>query len=302
MFTVISRIVQYGLKNFWRTGWPSAATIAIMILALLGFVNLIFFNVITNQAVASIQDKIDISVYFKMNTPEDEILNIKQSLESLSEVKGVEYVSSNRALEILKSNHKDDQTILQAINELNANPLTASLNIKARRPDQYASIANYLSAPNLSRYVDNVSYTKNQVVIDRLTAIINNVNRGGLIFTIILAIIAGLVVFNTVRLAIYSNRDEIGIMRAVGASNGFVRGPYVVEGIIAGVLAGVGSLIVAAPLAYFVSPYLNVFIPGLNIFRYFYSNLLVLLGYQLLFGIGIGSLSSFVAVRRYLRN
>ena len=147
-----------------------------------------------------------------------------------------------------------------------------------------------------------MSYSKNQVVIDRLTAIIQNVNRGGLVLTLVLALVAGLVVFNTIRLAIYSNRDEIGVMRVVGASNALVRGPYVVGGVIAGVAAAVASIIIAAPIAYFVSPYLKVFIPGLDIFNYFYANIFRLLGYQVLFGIGIASLSSFIAVRRYLRN
>jgi cell division transport system permease protein len=302
MFTVISRIVHYGLLNFWRNGWPSAATVAIMVLALMVFLGLVLFNVVTGFAVASIQDKIDISVYFKANTPEDEILNIKQSIESLSEVKSVEHISADRALEIFKETHKDDQTITQAVNELDTNPLVASLNIKAKKPDQYASIAQYLSAPNLSRFVESVSYTKNQIVIDRLITIIDNVNRGGLVLTVVLALIAGLVVFNTVRLAIYSNRDEISIMRAVGASNSLVRGPYMVEGIVAGGLAAIISIIIAAPNAYVVTPYFATFIPGLDISSYFFRNIFELLGYQLLFGIGIGAFSSFVAVRRYLRN
>jgi cell division transport system permease protein len=302
MFTVLSRIIHYGFKNFVRNGWPSAATVAIMALALLVSLGLIFFNVVTGQAVASIQDKIDISVYFKSNVPEDEVLNIKQLLEGLPEVKSVEYISSDRALEIFKQAHKDDPTITQAINELNTNPLVASLNIKAQKPDQYASIAQYLQSPNLAGYIDNVNYAKNAIVIDRLTAIIDTVNRGGLGLTIMLALVAGLVVFNTIRLAIYSNRDEITVMRSVGASNAFVRGPYVMGGIISGIIAAIVSLILAAPVVYFVSPYFNIFIPGLNLFQYFYSNLLVLLGYQLLFGIAIGSFSSFVAVKRYLRN
>jgi len=304
MFTVISRIIHYGVKNFFRNGWPSTATIAIMTLALMGALGLIFFNVTTERAIASVQDKIDISVAFKSDTSEDEILNVKQLLEGLAEVKSVEYISKDRALEIFKANHKNDSdpSVIQAINELNTNPLLASLNIKARRPDQYASIAQYLEAPNLVQYRDNVNYAKNQTVIDRLTAIIENVNRGGLAMTIVLAIVAGLVIFNTIRLAIYSNRDEIGIMRAVGASNSFVRGPYVVWGIMAGVVAAVVSMILSAPIVYVVSPYLNVFIPGLDIFGYFSANLLMLLGYQLLFGVVIGSASSFVAVKRYLRN
>lgn len=301
MLTVISRIVHYGLANFWRNGWPSAATVAIMVIALLVFIGLIIFNVITGQAMASVENKIDVSVYFKPNTPEDEILNVKQSLESLREVRTVIYVSSDEALDIFRERHAND-TLGQAVTETNTNPFVASLNIQANSPDQYAIIADYLSTPNLSQYFDKVSYFENQEVIDRLVTIINNVNRGGLMLTVILALIAGLVVFNSIGLVIYSNREEIGIMRAVGASNALVRGPFMVEGIVAGVLAAIISLLIAAPLAYFVSPYFAEFIPGLDIFKYFYSNLPALLGYQILFGILVGAFSSTIAVRRYLRN
>lgn len=302
MFTILSRIVHYGFKNFWRNGLLSTATVAIMALASVVFLGLVIFGVVSDQAAASIQDKIDISVYFKKSTAEDQILSIKQSLESLSEVKSVEYVSKDKALEIFKNKHKDDAVISQGINELDTNPLEASINIKARLPDQYAAIANYLTLPNLTPYIDSVSYAKNQVVIDRLTGIVKNVNRGGLILTILLGLIAGLVVFNTIRLAIYSNREEIGIMRLVGASNALVRGPSMVEGVVSGVLAAVLSLIIAAPVVYFLSPHLNVFIPGLDIFRYFYSHVFILFIYQILFSVGIGAFSSFVAVRRYLKN
>ncbi len=302
MFTVFSRILHYGFNNFRRNGWPSAATVAIMILASLVFVSLIFFNYVTGQAVSSIQDKIDISVYFKTNTSEDEILNIKQSLESLSEVKEVEYVSTDQALQVFKERHQNDPDIQRAVDELSVNPFEASLNIRAKKPDQYAAIAEYLKAPNLEQYLDKVTYFENQVVIDRLVKVINTANRGGLILTLLMALVAGLVVFNTIRLAIYSSRDEIGIMRSVGASDTLVRGPFLVEGVIAGGIAAALSLIIVSPMVYFVSPYFSVFIPGLNLFRYFYTHIVNLLVYQLLFAVGIGVFSSFVAVRRYLRN
>jgi cell division transport system permease protein len=294
--------MHYGFRNFWRNGWLSTVTVIVMMLASFVFAGLLIFRVVANAAAASIQDKIDISVYFKTDTSEDQILNIKQSLGNLSQVKSVEYVSRDEALQIFKDAHKNDAVISQGINELTTNPLEASLNIKADRPDQYATIADYLQTPDLSAFVDSVSYSTNQGVIDRLASIVGNVNRGGLALTLILAIIAGLVVFNTIRLAIYSNREEIGVMRVVGASNSFVRGPLVVEGIISGVLSAVLSLVMILPFIYFVSPHLNVFIPGLNIFQYFYAHIFSLFAYQLLFGVGIGTLSSLVAVRRYLKN
>jgi len=156
------------MKNFWRNGLLSTTTVVVMLLALLVSMGLIIFSYVTDRAVASLQDKIDISVYFKTSAPEDEILNIKSSLESMAEVKSVEYISSERALEIFKSNRsKDkDQTILQAINELSYNPLEPSLNIKAKQTSQYAKIADYFNAPSLTQYVDTVSYTENHTAID----------------------------------------------------------------------------------------------------------------------------------------
>jgi cell division transport system permease protein len=302
MFTIISRIFHFGFKNFWRNGWLSTATVAIMTLAAIGFLGLIIFGVVTRAAASAIQDKIDISVYFNTNTSEDEILNIQQSLEGLSQVASVDYVSRDQALATFQQNHANDPTVSQAINELDTNPLEASLNVKAKDPSQYGAINDYLSSPSLASYIDSISYTQNQDVINRLAAIVRDVSIGGWILTIFLALVAGLVMFNTIRLAIYSNREEIGVMRVVGASNSLVRGPFVVEGMLWGLIAAIISVVVFAPALYFTSPYLNEFIPGLNIFQYFYTHIIQLFLYELLFGVIIGALSSFWAVRRYLRN
>lgn len=302
MFTIISRILHYGFMNFWRNGWLSTATVIVTVLALLVSVGLMLFGVITNAAVQSVQDKIDISVYFRVDAPEDEILSVKESLEKLSEVKNVSYISRDKALEIFREVKKDDPDIIQGLDLLESNPLEASLNIKAKRPDQYALIAQYLDQEGLKNIVSKLSYEENQKAIDRLTAIINSVNRGGLIASVAMALVAGLVVFNTIRLAIYSSRDEIGIMRVVGAPNSLVRGPFVVDGIIAGFLGAVLSILIALPVVYAVSPWITRIIGELNLFNYMMSNILVLLAYQVLFGVFIGGISSFFAVRRYLRN
>jgi len=302
MFTIISRIFHFGFRNFWRNGWLTTVTVIIMTMALLVFIGLILFGVVTNQAAASIQSKIDISVYFNTNTSEDQILNIQQSLESLPQVASVDYISQAQALATFQTNHANNPTISQAITELDVNPLEASLNITAKSPDQYAAIASYLSSSNLSQYIDTVSYAQNQDVIDRLAKIVKDVEVGGITVMVVFMLLAGFVVFNTIRLAIYSNREEIGVMRVVGASNSLVRGPYVIDGMLCGIIATVLGFVITAPILYFANPYLNVFIPNLNIFQYFYTHLLSLSLYSLLFAVVIGGLSSFVAVRRYLKN
>ncbi|MBI4119691.1 MAG: ABC transporter permease [Parcubacteria group bacterium] len=301
MATALYRILKLGVLNFWRNGWLSAATIAVMILALLVFEGLIIFGVLTKAALASIQDKIDISVYFKTTAPEDEILRVKKSLESLAEVKKVEYVSRDEALEMFRSRHQSDATISEALTELNENPLSASLNVKAYDPRQYALIAAYLNNESLSDLVDKVTYFQNEVVINRLTAMIDTVERGGFFLTVFLSLVAGLVVLNTIRLAIYTNREEIGIMRLVGASDRFIRGPYLVEGILYGIISAVVSLLISAPVVRFASPYIATLIPEMDLVSYFVSNLMHLLGYLMLFGVLLATISSSISIRKYLK-
>ncbi len=299
---VIARIIRFGFQNFWRYGFASLATVAVLVVALSLFLTLILFRVTTDATVASIQDKIDISVYFKSATPEEQIQSIKDSVATLPEVKAVDYISKDQALEAFRQRHQDDPTVSQAINELTTNPLLAHLNVKARDTKDYAAIAQYLDGnDNVKQYVESVSYFENKVVIDRLNAITSSVDRGVLVLTIVLTIVAALVVFNTIWLAIFANREEIIIMRLVGASNALVRGPYIVHGIIAGAIAAAASFIVAIPVIHVVSPYLSALIPAFSLTSYFYRNAIFLLAYLMIFGIVLGSIASFMAIRRYLK-
>ena len=301
MITTLSRIIKYGFTGFWRNGWLSTATISIIVIALIVFEGLILFRVLTETALTSLEDKIDISVYFKSGIPEDEILKIRKALQSLAEVKDVQYISKDDALKSFEERHKDDQTITQSLKELQDNPLLASFNIKAHDPKKYSIIADYLNNASFKDEFQKVTYAQNAVVIERLGKIIDTGEKGGLVLIFFLALVAILVTFNTIRLAIYSSREEIGIMRLVGGSNAFIRGPYLVEGIIYGAIAAILSVILVLPAVYFVSPYLKIFIPEINLWSYFTSNVFVLLLYQLLFGIILGVISSGIAVRKYLR-
>lgn len=301
MLTTLSRIIKYGLLAFWRNGLQSTATIAILFLVLLGFTGLLIFNSVTNIILNDIQDKIDISVYFKIDAPEDNILDVQRALESLPEVKNVDYISKDQALQIFKAQHQNDPAISQSIDELGANPLSASLNIKARDLKDYSTIAAYLQRDQFQPLIDKVSYTQNANVIDRLKSIKNNVEQGGFLLIIFMSIVAALIIFNTIRLAIFSNREELGIMRLVGASNFFIRGPYLLEGAIYGLIGGILSIILTTIIVYYTAPHFNVLISSGNSWGFYTSHFFKLVFYQFLFGVGLGILSSYVAVRRYLR-
>ena len=301
MATALYRLLKYGFQTFWRQRLLTVATMVVILLALLVFQSLVIFGVVGNTALNAIQDKIDISVYFKTNTPEDEVLRVKKSLEDFEGVKEVEYISRDKALEIFQSKHGGDQTISQALNELEDNPLSASLNIKAEDPSQYSVVASYLDSVVAPDLVESITYNQNQAVIDRLASIVKVSRQIGILAAIFLTVVAILVSFNTILLGIYSNRDEISVMRLVGASNLFIRGPFIVMGVIYGVLAAVLSMLISIPVVFVSSPYVKLFVPEMDLSSYLGSHFAYLFLYQLLFGIGIGVLSSFIAIRRYLK-
>lgn len=301
MITTLFRIIRYGFLDFWRNGWLSTATVIIMALALLMFQGLILFDVMTTSAIESIRDKIDIAVYFKPETVEDDILKIQRSLRELSEVKEVSYISSDEALANFKDRHKDDPTINQALAELEDNPLLASLNIKAKDSNDYSTIAGYLENDDFAPAIERVTFAQNRTAIERLNKIIETVNKIGFAVTLFIAFVASLVVFNTIRLAIYSNRSEIGIMRLVGASNVFTKGPYIVSGILYGIIGGIFALVVAFPMVNFITPYFNIFVPEMSLQDYFLANFTSFFWYLLIAGILLGMVSSWVAIRRYLK-
>jgi cell division transport system permease protein len=162
-------------------------------------------------------------------------------------------------------------------------------------------ISAYLNNADLSKLVDKVTYNQNQLVINRLATIVDTVRGTGLGLTVALSVISVLVTLNTIILTIYSTREEIGVMSLVGASNKFIRGTYLVQGALYGFAAAIFSMVLMAPLIFVASPYIKVLMPEMNLLAYFYGNLPALLGYQLLFGVVLGSFSSAIAVRKYLK-
>ena len=263
--------------------------------------SLVLVNVLTNSLVQILRDKIDISVYFNLETSEKDILKTRESLITLAEVESVEYVSRQEALEKFEKKHEDSPLLMQSLAELEDNPLEASLNIKAQTASQYEQIVNFLNSSQYQKIIDKINYRENQAIINKLSSITNTISRSGLVVSIILALMAVLITFNTIRLAIYSSREEITVMRLVGASNWYIRGPFIVEGALYGLVAAIVVLIIFFPMLWLFSPKLTNFLPGSDLFYFFQINFWQILLLQLAVGIGLGVVSSLVAIRRYLR-
>ncbi len=299
------RIIRSGYHNFIRSGFTTLASTLVMTITLLVLTSLIFLQAALQTSLNNIKDKVDVTVYFVTDASEKTIFDIRSDLEKLPEVLAVAYTSSEEALTTFKEKHSDDYLTIQALDELKENPLGASLNIKAKDPSQYESIIKYFDSDTaLSRDANDVIYKKdyhqNKVVIDKLTSIIKGAKKLGVLVTTILIIISIIITLNTIRLIIYMSREEISVMRLVGASKRYIRGPFVVSGILVGCSSALIAIILFWPISAWLGNHMTDFL-GVDLFKYYKDSFFQLLLINLFSGIILGVLASMIAIRKYLK-
>jgi len=297
-----ARIIKFAWQDFFRNFWLSFVTLTILILALFTVNLLIIFNLVAQSAITSIEDKIDINVYFKSDINEEQVLNVQKYLQSLAGVKEVNYISKQDALANFKTRHADNPKILESLDEINSNPLGASLIIKTHTPNDYQLILENLEDPQYDNLIESKDFEDHRLVINRITGITQRVNTGVVIIALVFTLIAILIIFNAIRMAIYSHREEIIAMKLVGATDWFVRGPYLLQGIIFSALSIIITIIIIYPLLGFIQPYVALLLEtDFNLINFFNSNFIFLFGLQFLGAIIINLMSSFWAVNRYLK-
>ncbi len=297
MTTSFKRIIKSGWLAFRRQLGLSLATIFIMLMTISLVTSLFLFQKTTNYLLSQLQEKVDVSVYFKQQTLEKDILEAKDELSRIPEVKNVEYVSHEQALKTLLEKHPE---LTESVRETSGLLNLASLNIKAGQASQYVAISDFLENSEFNALIEKIDYNERKPVIDRIFSLTSGINKTGIALTLIVAIVAFLVSFNQVKLAIFNSREEIGIQRLVGASNWFIRGPFLVQGVISGIFAILICLLIFLPSLFFFSPKLEFLLPGVNVFDYFVSNFFLILLLQFFTGVGLGIVSSMIAVRKYL--
>jgi len=297
----LGRVLRSGLNNFRRNSYVTFGTTGVMALVLFLFLGLMAVNFLGSVVVESLEGKVDVSVYLKEEATDDDVTRLRADLERLNTVSQVDYVSRERALAEFRERHAQDALIQESLAELETNPLQASLNVKAADPGQYASIVSFLETHTLRSVVDKINFYENEAVIGRVQRISSSIQDGGMLAILALAVIAVLVAFNTIRLTIYNQKQEIEIQRLVGASNWYIRMPYLVEGAAYGIVAAGIALVVWYAGAATVSPKLAVVMPGVSLIGYFGGNLPQVIGITLVAGIALGIVSSLIAIRRFLR-
>lgn len=301
--TTLQRIIKAGFTNFIRNGWLSLASITIMVLTLFTVAVFLILNIVLSAGIKEIQDKMDISVYFKEGVKESQILDIQQELSNHSEVKSISYVSKDQALEKMRKSFAGNDKILEPLKE--GNPLPASLGIKVYKVEDFDAVANVLKEPKYSNNIHDVSYKNNEKIIKRLYLATNFIKKAGWVSASVFTFTSLIIIFNTVRMAIFARKEEIGIMQLVGATKWFIKGPFVVEGMVIGVFSALLSGAIILPMIKYISPridgYLGTGLSG-SVTQYVNSHLMSVLFTQIGIGVLIGTVSSYIAIRRYLKH
>lgn len=299
---VLRRLSVAAVQDLRRNVWLNMATVLIIVISLFTVAVSLAIDAVGKYAIKSFQDKIDISIQFKGDASEDKILKLKSDLEGLSEVKNATYVSKEEALENFKETHKDEKYI-ESIEELGENPLLPVLNVKTQNLDQYETVDNYISDNgNYTAIINKIDYKENRGVITSFSKTLANIQFGINVLIFIFVLISVMIAFNTIRLAMYSHRTEIEIMRLVGASNWYIKMPFVMQGAVLGVLGAVFTMGLAQLLSATLSSRLAGVMPGFDLHSYLLQNWLSIFFTLLFIGVGMGVISSFIAIRRYLKN
>ena len=307
-WVTIKRIFRAGFLSFWRNGFVSFASVLMMTFTLFTILLAIFTGVILDTTLQQFRDKADMNVYFVTDAPESSILALQKSVNALPEVASTEYVSQDDALANFRELHQNDQLTLQALDELGTNPLGAVLNIKAKDINSYGAIADFLQQQEAlgqgqTQIIDKINYfdQQHQDAVNRLAQITSSAKLIGLAIIIIFVLITIAITFNTLRLTIYGSREEIQVMRLVGATQGYIRAPFIVEGILYGIIAGIATLISfirsrggwAMPRRAFLAASISLATTLATSRQLF----LIIVGS----GVVLGAVASYLAVRRHLR-
>lgn len=300
------RAIKFAGQSFFRNIWLSIVTIVMIVLSLLSISSIYTLSLITENTLKAIEQATVVYIDLTAQATDDQSATIVKSLKELEMVKDAEIVSKDEALESFKSRHQNDQLIIKALESLSSNPFTGSIRLSVNNIDDFPTILKELSKPEFANVlaIDDQEFSDSKLLIEKLSSFSNKMQKGGLILSIIFMIIAILVVYNTIQVAIYTHREEIGIMKLVGASNMFIRSPFLIE---AGIYC-LTSIIIQTVILYLIfigiQPYLTSFLQqySVSLVSLFAQNWQWYVIYQFIVCLAITMLSAYIATRKYLKN
>ena len=303
--TQVKRTFYVGLVNVVRNSFVSLSVIFIMTVSLFIVGFSLLFGQVMDDVTEELRNKVDVTVYFMPDTPEQQIFAFRDRLEELSQVREVLYVSQETALEEYRKRHENDLDILRGLDILEDNPFRARLSIRAQESGDFESISRFLQnedilSDNPTTVIDKIDYYQNREVIMRLSSVVDTATFLTRIVIALLIFISFIIVFNIIRLIIYLSREEIKVMRLIGAEDWYVRAPFLVSGGIYGLVGSILATVLLYPISYWLSPVVERFFEGQGLFAYYVSEFFMLVLILVALGVFVGVFSSYLSTHRYL--
>ncbi len=303
MFLIsVFRAIKFSFQDIGRNIWLSVVTVTILVLALFTVNMLLVVDVISKAAVKSVKERIDVNIYLKPEASEEKIKALAAKIEDIKSVKSVKYISSAKALADFQVKHRKDPEILAALRELGKNPLSPVLVIKPRNVEQSSKFIADLDKIQAD-IIESRDFEDHKLVLAKIDAITKKINDAGIFISSVFILITILLVYNSVRVAIYTHRREIRIMRLVGASNWFIRLPYIFSSLIYTVCGLAIMLAAFFPFLNLLQPYLETFFVNyhINIVEYFKAGFFNIFGLELAALALVNIIASLIAVNKYSR-
>jgi len=296
------RVLKYAFQDLWRNIGLSFMTVFILVLMLLSINTLWSIDILTKEAIGAIKQQIDVSIYFVPEATDKNVEEIQTYIKLFPEVTNIDLQSRDQVLQSFRDQNGSQAEVLQALDELGQNPFGPTLVVKTKEPGDYKKIIDSLNVPEYKDLIEAKSFDNHGAAIERLQSIINRIEQGGIGLTALFAIISFLIIFNTIRVAINTQRTEISVKRLVGASNWFIRGPYLIESLIFTILSVAITIGIVFFALRWVDPYLAVVLPdGFSLTNYFKSNILMLFGAQALAVLVLTVVSTGLAMSKQLK-
>lgn len=293
------RVIKAAMISFWRNRLLSLATTIIIVLALLIISVFSLTVIVVNKASSVIREKVDLTVYLKDSDSDDQIAALKDIIRSRPEVTAVKYISKDEALVRFQDQNSGSSDIQSVISEID-NPLPRSFDVKTETPEQIESVADFLNSPDYAPLIEQINYAQTKNIIDRLIKITYFVRLVGWSLSSLFLLISIMIVYNSVRIAIYSRSDEIEIMRLVGATDFYVRGPFVIEGMAYGFVGAALASIIFYFIAHFAVAPTQQYLGVSDLSASISANIGWIILLMFAVGLLMGAACSFFAVRRYL--
>jgi len=298
------RILIAGMRNFMRNMWLSTAATAVMTVTL----TLIMISFISNMALTAtikgVTDKIDVSIFLNNTLTPDQINGLKQNLMNSGNVISLNYVSPQQAVTNYKDQNKNNPQLIAALDQA-GDALPSSIQVKAKDPKHLDIIEAVVNQPANKALLDPTappSYTgSRKATIDRIVKFASFFKALGLIASAIFLVISTLIIFNTIRMAIFPRRDEIEIMKLVGATKWFIRGPFIFEAALYGIIAAVIATLLSMLLLFGGATRVATYIDFSTTLNFFQTYIFVIIAAEFALGVTIGAVSSLLAMSRYLK-